>query len=321
MFELVKTYQIHRHSKTCRKYRNEKCRFRFGKFFTNKTIIAQPLADSVPPDVKLQKMQQRNNILKKVKNYIDNELNPSKKNFLDSTKEDYEELKSIDEILASLEISKHDYEEALSISDDNDFQIHYKRPPNSCFVNNYFCDGLMAWEANMDIQPVFNHYKAVAYMCAYLSKSENECSVAMKQALRDAFEKELNNYEQMKSVANAYINKRECSIQECVYHILPGQWLRKTFPGVIFANSNIPEKRFQLCLAEHEISEVPEDSKKIFKRNMVHQYIDRPNLTSSSSKFAVLDAFCFAEFSRYCYLPSNPKYKDNDYQPEDIEDT
>ena len=46
-------------------------------------------------------MQQRNNILKEVKNYIDNELNPSKKNFLDSTKEDYEELKSIDEILAS----------------------------------------------------------------------------------------------------------------------------------------------------------------------------------------------------------------------------
>ena len=78
----------------------------------------------------------------------------------------------------------------------------------------------MAWEENMDIQPVFNHYKAVAYMCAYLSKSENECSVAMKQAVRDVFEKELNNYEQMKSFANADNNKSECSIQECVYHIL-----------------------------------------------------------------------------------------------------
>ena len=66
--------------------------------------MAQPLADSVPPDVKLQKMQQRNNILKKVKSYIDNQLNLSKKNFLDSTKKDYEVLKSTDEILASLEI-------------------------------------------------------------------------------------------------------------------------------------------------------------------------------------------------------------------------
>ena len=47
-----------------------------------------------------------------------------KKKFFESTKEDYVELKSIDQILGSLEISKHDYEEALSIFDDNDFQIH-----------------------------------------------------------------------------------------------------------------------------------------------------------------------------------------------------
>ena len=84
-------------------------------------------------------------------------------------------------------------------------------------------------------------------MC-YLSKSESECSVTMKQAVYDAFEKELDNYEQMKSVANAYINTRERSIQECVYHILPVQWLRKTFPGVIFANSNVPEKCFRVAL-------------------------------------------------------------------------
>ena len=56
----------------------------------------------------------------------------------------------------------------------------------------------MVWEADMDMQSVFNHYKAVAYICVYMSKPENECSVAMKQVVRDAFEKELNNYEQMK---------------------------------------------------------------------------------------------------------------------------
>ena len=75
----------------------------------------------------------------------------------------------------------------------------------------------------------------------------------MKQAAQDVFEKELDNYEQMKSVANAYINKNECSIQECVYHILPGQWLRKTFPGVIFSNSNVSEKRCRVCLNENKI--------------------------------------------------------------------
>ena len=87
LFELARTYQIQHHSKNCRKYRNEKRRLRFVRFFTNKTIIAQPLPDSVASDAKLQKMQQRNNILKNKKNHIDNELNPSNENFFDNTKE------------------------------------------------------------------------------------------------------------------------------------------------------------------------------------------------------------------------------------------
>ena len=52
-------------------------------------IIAQPLEDSVPEYIKRAKIQYKNTILKKVKNYIDNKLNPSKKNFINNTKDDY----------------------------------------------------------------------------------------------------------------------------------------------------------------------------------------------------------------------------------------
>ena len=45
----------------------------------------------------------------------------------------------------------------------------------------------------------------------------------------------------MKSVAHAYSSKRECSLQEAVYQVIPELWLIKVFPGVLFANSNIPE--------------------------------------------------------------------------------
>ena len=34
------------------------------------------------------------------------------------------------------------------VSDDYDFQLHLKRPTNSCF---YFYTGLLAWEANMAV--------------------------------------------------------------------------------------------------------------------------------------------------------------------------
>ena len=69
----------------------------------------------------------------------------------------------------------------------------------------------------------------------------------MKQAGHDAFEKELDNYEQIKPVGNAYINKRECSIYGWSVQY-PGQCFRKIFPGVIFANRSVPEKCFRLCL-------------------------------------------------------------------------
>ena len=55
---------------------------------------------------------------------------------------------SIYQILESREISKFEFEQALSISEYGSFQIHFKREPNSCFVNNSFSDQLLALEAN-----------------------------------------------------------------------------------------------------------------------------------------------------------------------------
>ena len=78
---------------------------------------------------------------------------PNKDNFIQPL--------SAKEILDELEISKDDYYSALSISKDEDLELHLKREPNSCFINSYFDIGLKAWLANMDIQPVFNKYKSM----------------------------------------------------------------------------------------------------------------------------------------------------------------
>jgi len=115
----------------------------------------------------------------------------------------------------------------------------------------------MAWEANIDIQPVLDYYKAVSYICAYLSKAEDESSEAMKKAASQALETGDTLFKQMKSIANAYRNHREMSVQEAVAIVMPEIWLRKTFPAVIFANSNIPEKRYRVCRTEEEISNLP----------------------------------------------------------------
>ena len=129
-------------------------------------------------------------------------------------------MKNISEILNELELTESEYYyKALSISSDNDFKIHFRRAPNSCFINNYFDEGLLAWNANLDIQPAINHYKVVTYMCAYFYKSEEETSEAMKQVAKDACH--MNNFDQMKSIVREYTTKRECSVEEAVYHVMP----------------------------------------------------------------------------------------------------
>ena len=112
----------------------------------------------------------------------------------------------------------------------------------------------------MDIQLVFNEYKAVTYMCQYFSKTEDQCSQAMKQAAKEAFENNMHHHDTMKTIAKAYLSSRECSVQEAVYHILPELKLRRIFPAVCFVITNLPEERIKVLVSEKELSELPDDS-------------------------------------------------------------
>ena len=121
LYKLVTTYQVHSHSKSCQKYKNKECRYNFGRYFTNHTIVAVPLSKDLSEDQKNEIMQQRDNLLCKIKKYIDENLNPKKCNFFDSSKDDYEQAPDILDILRELDISENEYYEALSISTDDDF--------------------------------------------------------------------------------------------------------------------------------------------------------------------------------------------------------
>ena len=70
----------------------------------------------------------------------------------------------------------------------------------------------------MNIQPFFNEYKAVTFKRSYFSKSEDQCSAAMKQAAEEALGNELGHLIQLKIYyrpiqvnGNAQF-KRQCTI-------------------------------------------------------------------------------------------------------------
>ena len=164
LHDFVKKYQTHRHSKSCKRYQNNPCRYHYGRYFTCRTLVSIPLADSITAEERAVILNKRNLLLSKVKSYIDEYLDPSKPSFQAN--------ESIPSILSLLRIIETDYYEAISISTSEDYEIHLRRPPNSCeihlrrppnsyFINNYNPAMLTAWKANMDLQPVYNFYKAV----------------------------------------------------------------------------------------------------------------------------------------------------------------
>ena len=50
---------------------------------------------------------------------------------------------------------------------------------------------------------------------------------------------------------------------------------KNVFPGIVFANTNMPEKRYRVCKSETELSELPADSTEVFKCNNLDRYIER----------------------------------------------
>ena len=133
----------------------------------------------------------------------------------------------------------------------------------------------------------------------------------MKQAAKEAASYGKDKLEVMKSIARAYATKRECSVQEAVYHIMPELWLRKTFPGVIFANSNLPENRYSMFRSEEEIKEPPDYSTDIYKRKMLDRYMDRPNSSFRNGKHTMVEKLCYAEFLSHYYITTKRNNDNN----------
>ena len=57
-------------------------------------------------------------------------------------KYNFTQLVNAKKIPNELESSKYDYYRTFLISKDEDLELHLKRKPNLCFVNNYFDVGL-----------------------------------------------------------------------------------------------------------------------------------------------------------------------------------
>ena len=98
---------------------------------------------------------------------------------------------------------------------------------------------------------------------------------------------------------------------------MPELRLTKCSAGSLFANSNLPEHRYKMCLNEEEFKELPEDSTNIFKKNMIDRYRDRSNSQFAGGKYGGVAVICFADFLANYYLMPKPNDNQSDILVED----
>ena len=97
------------------------------------------------------------------------------------------------------------------------------------------------------MQPVFNHYKCITYVCSYFSKDQTECSQAIMNAAKEAKNENLSIRDSSKRIGAAFLSTREVISQECVYRCMPELWLRKIFPATAFVSTDLTEKKATHC--------------------------------------------------------------------------
>ena len=101
------------------------------------------------PEDEKEKVGEKDSILNNDVRKCNNENeNPKKCNIVDPRKGNFEQAQ---DILSELNINVDDYNEALSISNDNDFQVHLKQQAIECFIYN-FVEGLQVWKAEMKVK-------------------------------------------------------------------------------------------------------------------------------------------------------------------------
>ena len=245
-------YQVHKHSKTCRKGGRATCRFHYPLPPFERTVILRPNPDKTP--------EQKDQYIE-IQRYLDsNAIN---------------ENTVLADILMHFDLTYEDYELVVRSSINNP-KVFLKRKPNECRVNMYMSNLLHVWKANIDCQFCLDPYSVVSYIVNYINKENRGLSLNLASVTRECEVEKKSIRETIKKLGNVFLNTSEISVQECVY-VLLGMHLTHQSVDVILLNSATEEKRVKLVKSSIDLQGVQDDSTEIFQDSQYDTYQKRPD--------------------------------------------
>ncbi|XP_062591494.1 uncharacterized protein LOC134252984 [Saccostrea cucullata] len=192
------------------------------------------------------------------------------------------ESKSSEEIFSSLSLSQEQYEEAHRLLTKKR-SIVLRRNPCELWINQYNPCLLKCWDANMDIQFVLDPFSCIVYIISYISKSEREMGMLLKQTKIEAEEGNLDARNTLKKIGSAYLHHREVSAQEAVYRVCNLK-MKECSRKVVFVPVGENPTRLSKPLSQikrqkgvEKENDEDDDENEIWMTNIIERYENRPN--------------------------------------------
>ncbi|XP_062600922.1 uncharacterized protein LOC134262538 [Saccostrea cucullata] len=274
------------HSKSCRK-KGTDCRFHFPRPPSERTFITKQ-CENVEDDSENKRglcKSQAEDILLRVWNEVLDDVNGCK---------------TTQEIFSEMKLSQDVYELAHQALSAKTSTI-LKRNPDEMWTNQYNSCLLKCWDANMDIQYILDPFSCIVYIISYISKSEREMGMLLKQTQVESAEGNLSARQTIRKIGSAYLNHREVSAQEAVYRVCNLK-MKEGSRKVVFVPVGENPTRLSKPLSQmkrthkngNDMEDDDDDS--IWMTNIVERYENRPDLNP-------FPEMCLAEFcSQYRVL-------------------
>ena len=241
--DIVKSVNIHHHTRTCRKY-DSSCRFNYPKLQTPKTIIAKPLRGQ--KDEIRKTLCKNNEILQKVSDVLMEE-STIKEIMSAYTKEKEQEsvhIKFIEERVRKIcKIAAVPYDEYISAlsASNHGYKVVLRRDIDETFVNSYNEEWIRAWNGNMDLQICLDFFAVITYITDYYAKDDSGTLKLITEALKQEQSPEIKD--QMKIVANTFLTNRTMGEAEAIYKLIPDMRLKGSNVTCQWVSLSTPEER------------------------------------------------------------------------------
>ncbi|XP_062581095.1 uncharacterized protein LOC134242909 [Saccostrea cucullata] len=271
-----------KHSKSCKKKGTE-CRFNFPRPPSQKTFITssqeEETTDECEKEAKLNKAYAKEilfSVWERVQNEGDRNI-------------------TTEELFDDLSLTQELYEEAHNMLSAKR-SIILERCPNEVWTNQYNRCLLKSWDANMDIQFVLDPFSCIVYIISYISKSEREMGMLLKQTKLEAEEGNVDARKTMKKIGSAYLHHREVSAQEAVYRVCNLR-MKECSRKVVFVPVGDNPVRLSKPLSvlkkkaskDVEITDEEDDENEVWMTNIIERYMNRPDKP-------IFHEMCLAEF-------------------------